>query len=145
MKYRVRVKPGLRHGGPEHGYEGGEELVVDAGAYRAFGDKFELIEKIDDAEEEEVETAVTEEEPEAETAVVEETEDDVEFIVNPAPSPALAEAVKGIGKKTAEALANAGVETVADAKAAADDELLAVDGVGAATLADIREVAPHSE
>ena len=49
------------------------------------------------------------------------------------------ETLKGVGPKTAEALAAAGFKTVEDLKKASADDLLAVKGIGKKTVEKIME------
>lgn len=44
--YKVKVKPGLKHG-VKMTFFGGDELIVTQLEFEAFGDKFELVETLD--------------------------------------------------------------------------------------------------
>ena len=84
------------------------------------------------------EAPATEAEPES---TADEADDDEAAAADdeePAAGPSALDDIAGVGPATAEALADAGYETVEDVRAAAQAELSEVDGIGAALAARIK-------
>lgn len=154
--YRVRIKPGLRHGRKGQ-YQGGDELLVGEDEVRAFGDKFEVIEQ---AEPEPL-PQIEEEEPpekaleiEAEVAniiahlekvfgeeVAEDAEpEDIASLKARMDSGEVPELEEVVGTALSRKMNKAGFGDAITVFYATDGDLRAIHGIGPGTIQRLREV-----
>lgn len=140
---KVRVLKDGRYNNPRHRAQtakAGNVIEVAGGGYAKSLIEDEFVEAVEDAE-----TEATTSETEAEELAAEATEEETPAETAAPAGETKLEDLPGVDTEIANALQDAGYETVAAVRDASDVELLKVSGIGKKRLEDIRKATAEEE